>query len=125
MSKNFLKLHFYYPALLSLSIPSTSLSSVLLFCSIFSQHSPSPIQAAVEKQTQGSMHVFGTLLTSIERSQAQLLEAIEMGRRSAEYQAESMLRELDMEVTELRKRNAALAKLAQTEDCISGLKVET
>ncbi|KAI4879375.1 hypothetical protein NFI96_019445 [Prochilodus magdalenae] len=79
------------------------------------------IKMAAERETQGCMRVFGSLVNSIERSQAKLLEVIEMSRRSVEHQAESMLRELDLEVTELRKRSAVLAKLAQTDDCVSGL----
>ncbi|XP_035375557.1 E3 ubiquitin-protein ligase TRIM41 isoform X2 [Electrophorus electricus] len=80
------------------------------------------IKMAAEKEMQGGMRIFGLLLSSVERSQAELLEVIEMSRRSAEHQAEVMIRELDLELTELRKRSAMLGKLAQTDDCISGLR---
>ncbi|XP_066536674.1 E3 ubiquitin-protein ligase TRIM21 [Hoplias malabaricus] len=80
------------------------------------------IKTAVERETAASMRVFAALLSSLEHSQAKLLEVIEMSRRSVEHQAEGMLRELDMEVTELRKRSAALTQLIQTDDCISGLR---
>uniref|UniRef100_W5KUT0 E3 ubiquitin-protein ligase TRIM39-like n=1 Tax=Astyanax mexicanus TaxID=7994 RepID=W5KUT0_ASTMX len=80
------------------------------------------IKVAAERETQDSMRVIGAFLSAIERSQAELLEVIEMSRRKVEHQAEGMLRELDLEVTELRKRSAALSKLAQIDDCISGLK---
>ncbi|XP_036451942.1 E3 ubiquitin-protein ligase TRIM39 isoform X1 [Colossoma macropomum] len=80
------------------------------------------IKMAAEREKQDCMRVIGALLSSIEHSQAELLEVIEMRRRSVEHQAEGMLRELDLEVTELRMRSAALAKLAQTDCCISGLR---
>ncbi|KAL6490691.1 hypothetical protein MHYP_G00010360 [Metynnis hypsauchen] len=80
------------------------------------------IKMAAEREKQDCVRVIGALLSSIEHSQAELLEVTEMRRRSVEHQAESMLRELDLEVTELRKRSAALAKLAQTDCCISGLR---
>uniref|UniRef100_A0A4W4H1T4 E3 ubiquitin-protein ligase TRIM39-like n=1 Tax=Electrophorus electricus TaxID=8005 RepID=A0A4W4H1T4_ELEEL len=83
------------------------------------------IKMAAEKEMQGGMRIFGLLLSSVERSQAELLEVIEMSRRSAEHQAEVMIRELDLELTELRKRSAMLGKLAQTDDCISGLRVNS
>ncbi|XP_076828764.1 E3 ubiquitin-protein ligase TRIM39 isoform X2 [Brachyhypopomus gauderio] len=83
------------------------------------------IKMSAEKETQGSMRVFGALLNSIERGQAELLEVIEMSRRSAEHQAEVMIRELDLELAELRKRSAVLASLVQTDDCISGLRSYT
>lgn len=69
------------------------------------------------------MHVFRALLRSVELSQAELLEAIEMGRCSAEHKAEGMIRELELELTELSKRSAELDKLAQTDGCINGLRV--
>lgn len=69
------------------------------------------------------MRVFGELLSSVERSQAELIKAIELGRRSAEHEAEEIIRELELELTELWKRSAELRKLAQTDDCISGLRV--
>ncbi|MCI4377360.1 hypothetical protein PGIGA_G00202750 [Pangasianodon gigas] len=77
---------------------------------------------SAERETQHSMHVFGALLSSVERSQAELLEMTEMGRHSAEHKAEGMIRELELELTELRKRSAELGKLAQRDNYISGLK---
>uniref|UniRef100_A0A673HFV1 E3 ubiquitin-protein ligase TRIM58-like n=1 Tax=Sinocyclocheilus rhinocerous TaxID=307959 RepID=A0A673HFV1_9TELE len=73
-------------------------------------------------EVQRSMQLFGALISSLERSQAGLLEVTEINRRSAEHQAELMIRELEQEITELRRRSTALAKLAQTENYITGLK---
>ncbi|XP_016405239.1 E3 ubiquitin-protein ligase TRIM58-like [Sinocyclocheilus rhinocerous] len=76
-----------------------------------------------EHEVQRSMQLFGALISSLERSQAGLLEVTEINRRSAEHQAELMIRELEQEITELRRRSTALAKLAQTENYITGLKM--
>ncbi|KAB5579297.1 hypothetical protein PHYPO_G00193490 [Pangasianodon hypophthalmus] len=59
---------------------------------------------------------------SVERSQAELLKMNEMGQHSAEHKAEGMIRELELELTELRKRSAEMGKLAQRDDYISRLK---
>lgn len=69
------------------------------------------------------MQMFGALMGSLERSQAELLEVTEINRRSAEHQAELMIRELELEITEMRRRSAALAKLAKTDNFVTGLKV--
>lgn len=78
---------------------------------------------SAERETQDSMRVFGALMNYVECSQAEVLKAIEMGQHSAEHKAEGMIRELELELTELRKRSAELGKLAQTDDCINGLRV--
>ncbi|XP_052458485.1 E3 ubiquitin-protein ligase TRIM39 isoform X1 [Carassius gibelio] len=75
-----------------------------------------------EHEVQRSMQLFGALISSLERSQAGLLEVTEINRLSAEHQAELMIRELEQEITELRRRSTALAKLAQSENYITGLK---
>nr|XP_055053490.1 E3 ubiquitin-protein ligase TRIM39 [Misgurnus anguillicaudatus] len=80
------------------------------------------IKMLSEREAQRSMQVFGTLVKSIECSQAGMLEVIEKNRRSAEQQAEVIIRELEQEITQLRKRSAALGKVAQTKDYITGLK---
>lgn len=76
-----------------------------------------------EHEVQRSMQLFEEVIRSLERSQAGLLEVTEMNRHSAEHQAELMIRELEQDITELRRKSTALAKLAQTENYITGLKV--
>uniref|UniRef100_A0A8C1QXB3 E3 ubiquitin-protein ligase TRIM39-like n=1 Tax=Cyprinus carpio TaxID=7962 RepID=A0A8C1QXB3_CYPCA len=80
------------------------------------------VDIKVSNAVQRSMQLFGALISSLERSQAGLLEVTEINRRSAEHQAELMITELEQEITELRRRSTALAKLAQTENYITGLK---
>lgn len=80
------------------------------------------IKALAEQEAQRCMQLFGALISSLERSQAGLLEVTEINRRSAEHQTEFMIRELEQEITELRTRSTQLTKLAQTDNYITGLK---
>ncbi|XP_057201361.1 zinc finger protein RFP isoform X2 [Triplophysa rosa] len=75
-----------------------------------------------EREKQRSMQFIGALISSIECSQAGLLEVIEINCCSAEHQAEVMIKELEQEITQLRKRSAALGKVAQIKDYNTGLK---
>lgn len=80
-------------------------------------------QLAVERETAGSVCVFSALVSAIERSQAELMEVLELSRRAAEHQADVMIRQLELEVEELRSRESALAQLAQSDDQIHCVKV--
>ncbi|KAJ8342063.1 hypothetical protein SKAU_G00319910 [Synaphobranchus kaupii] len=74
------------------------------------------IKAWAEQETEGSVRAFSVLVSGVERSQAELLEVIEMNRRAAERQAEGFIQELQQEIGELRKRRTELGHLAQSED---------
>ncbi|XP_022616823.1 E3 ubiquitin-protein ligase TRIM39-like [Seriola dumerili] len=74
------------------------------------------LELAVERETAGSVGMFFALVSAIERSQAELMEVMEMSRRAAEHQADAMIRQLELEVEELRRRGSALAELAQSDD---------
>ncbi|KAJ8366820.1 hypothetical protein AAFF_G00342030, partial [Aldrovandia affinis] len=80
------------------------------------------IRTWAERETKDSVHSFTALVSSVERSQAELLEVIEMNRRAAERQAEGLIQELQLEIAELRKRSAMLGHLGQSEDHIFFLK---
>lgn len=80
------------------------------------------IQAAAEREIDGAVCVFSKVISSVERCQAEVLEVIEMNRRAAEHRAQSLLRELEEEITELKKRSTALNQLALSEDYIHFLK---
>ncbi|XP_028329786.1 E3 ubiquitin-protein ligase TRIM39 isoform X2 [Gouania willdenowi] len=76
----------------------------------------------VERETAGSVEMFSALMAAIERSQAELMEALELGRRAAEHQAEAMIRQLEEEVDTLRRRESALSELAKSDDHIHCVK---
>lgn len=77
----------------------------------------------MERETAGSVCLFSALVCAIERSQAELMEVMEMSRRAAEHQADAMIRQLELEVEELRRRENTLAELAQSDDHIHCVKV--
>ncbi|XP_044045662.1 E3 ubiquitin-protein ligase TRIM21 [Siniperca chuatsi] len=81
------------------------------------------IQVAAERETDGTVCVFSKLISSVERCQAEVLEVIEMSWRAAERRAQSLLRELEEEIAELKKRRTALSQLALSEDYIHFLKM--
>ncbi|XP_075948514.1 E3 ubiquitin-protein ligase TRIM21 [Anarhichas minor] len=78
--------------------------------------SATELELAVERETAGSVCLFSELVSAIERSQAELMEVMEMSRRAATHQADAMVRQLELEVEELRRRESALAELAQSDD---------
>ncbi|XP_034713023.1 E3 ubiquitin-protein ligase TRIM39 isoform X2 [Etheostoma cragini] len=80
------------------------------------RQSVTELELAVEQETVGSVSMLSELISAIQRSQAELMEVMEMSRRAAEHQADSMIRQLELEIEELRRRESALAQLAQSDD---------
>lgn len=59
-----------------------------------------------------------------ERSALLTPQVIELSRRAAEHRAQSLLKELEEELTELRRRSTALSQLTLSEDYVHFLKVD-
>ncbi|KAL6491209.1 hypothetical protein MHYP_G00015540 [Metynnis hypsauchen] len=76
-----------------------------------------------EKEKADSVEVFRALLRCIERSQAELLEVMDEKQKAAERQAEEFIKELEQEITELKRRDTELEKLSHTEDHLHLLQV--
>ncbi|XP_074517984.1 E3 ubiquitin-protein ligase TRIM39 [Halichoeres trimaculatus] len=83
------------------------------------------LQLTVEQETAGSVSLFSELVSAIERSQAELMEVMEMSRRAAERQADVMIRQLELEIDELRRRETSLIELSQLDDALHGIKTFT
>ncbi|XP_069044928.1 E3 ubiquitin-protein ligase TRIM39-like isoform X2 [Lepisosteus oculatus] len=75
-------------------------------------------KSSAEREIVDSVQVFTSLRNSIERSQAELIELIEEKQRAAERRAEGIIKELEQEITELKRRNTELEQLSHTEDHI-------
>nr|XP_046255839.1 nuclear factor 7, ovary [Scatophagus argus] len=86
------------------------------------QNSLREIQAAAEAEADGAVCAFSKVISSMERCQAEILEMIEMSRKAAEHRAQNLLKELEQEIAELKKRRTALTQLALTEDYVHFLK---
>ncbi|KAK6314841.1 hypothetical protein J4Q44_G00143700 [Coregonus suidteri] len=69
-----------------------------------------------EREISDSVQVFTDLVRSIERSQAELIEVIEEKQKAAERQAEGLIKELEQEITELKRRSTELEQLSHIED---------
>nr|XP_020479925.1 nuclear factor 7, brain-like [Monopterus albus] len=80
------------------------------------------LELAVERETAGSVSLFSALVSAVERSQAELMEVLEMSYRAAKLQASTMICQLELEVKELRRRENALEKLSQSNDHIHCVK---
>lgn len=80
------------------------------------------IKDTAERETDGAVCAFSKLISSVEHCQAEVLEVIEMTLRAAERRAQSVLRELEEEIAELKRRSSALSQLALSEDYIFFLK---
>ncbi|TMS02140.1 E3 ubiquitin-protein ligase TRIM39 [Larimichthys crocea] len=80
------------------------------------------LELAVERETASSVCLFSELASAIERSQAELMEVMDRSRRAAEQQADAMIRQLELEVEELRRRESTIAELVQSDDHIHCVK---
>ncbi|TKS93025.1 E3 ubiquitin-protein ligase TRIM39 [Collichthys lucidus] len=80
------------------------------------------LELAVERETASSVCLFSELASAIERSQVELMEVMDRSRRAAEQQADAMIRQLELEVEELRRRESTIAELVQSDDHIHCVK---
>ena len=72
---------------------------------------------------QGTVHVFTSLVASVQRCQTELLQLVETARRAAHHRGQTLLRELEQEISELKKKSSALTQLGQTDDYVLFFKV--
>ncbi|KAG7485386.1 E3 ubiquitin-protein ligase TRIM39-like [Solea senegalensis] len=86
------------------------------------QNSLQQIKAAAARETDGTVCAFSKLIASVERCQAEILEMIEMSHRASEHRAQSLLKELEEEIAELKRRSNVLSHLAVSEDYVLFLK---
>lgn len=59
---------------------------------------------------------FTALVEFIERSQAELMGVIEKKQKSAERRPKGLIKELEQEITELKRRSTELEQISHTED---------
>ncbi len=80
-------------------------------------------QTTSEKEKAESTELFTGLIRSIERCQSELLEMMEQKQKAAEKQAEELIKELEQEITEIKRRDTKLEQLSHTEDHLHFLQV--
>ncbi|XP_060771242.1 E3 ubiquitin-protein ligase TRIM39-like [Neoarius graeffei] len=76
-----------------------------------------------EKEKAESVEVFSALMQCIQRSQSELLKVMEEKQKAAEAQAEEFIKEMEQEITELKRRNIELEQLSHTEDHLHLLQI--
>ncbi|XP_060730827.1 E3 ubiquitin-protein ligase TRIM39-like isoform X2 [Tachysurus vachellii] len=87
------------------------------------KHSAEQSKRSTEKEKADSVEVFTALIRSIERSQAELLEVMEEKQKAAETQAEGLIKELEQEISVLKRRDTELEQLSQTEEHLHLLQI--
>ncbi|XP_053537886.1 zinc-binding protein A33 isoform X1 [Ictalurus punctatus] len=87
------------------------------------KHSVELSKRSTEKEKADSVEVFTALIRSIERSQAELLDVMEEKQKAAERQAEGLIKELEQEITVLKRRDTELEQLSHTEEHLHLLQI--
>ncbi|XP_042361250.1 E3 ubiquitin-protein ligase TRIM39-like [Plectropomus leopardus] len=69
-----------------------------------------------DREIADGVQVFTALKESVERKQAELIDTIKEKQRQTEIQAEGFIKELEQEISELRKRSTEVEQLSRSED---------
>ncbi|XP_039663459.1 E3 ubiquitin-protein ligase TRIM39-like [Perca fluviatilis] len=80
------------------------------------KHSVELSEEDADREIAGGVQVFTALKESVERSQAELMDTIKEKQRKMEKQAEGFIKELEQEISELKKRSTEVEQLSQSED---------
>ncbi|XP_035859421.1 E3 ubiquitin-protein ligase TRIM21-like [Sander lucioperca] len=80
------------------------------------KHSVELSEEDADREIAGGVQVFIALKESVERSQAELIDTIKEKQRKMEKQAEGFIKELEQEISELKKRSTEVEQLSQSED---------
>ncbi|XP_018597317.1 finTRIM family, member 83 [Scleropages formosus] len=76
------------------------------------------LKSSAQRALQESEKLFGDMLRSIERMQAEMTKLISSNKRAATNSAEGHMERLSQEIADLKKRDAELTQLSRTEDHI-------
>ncbi|XP_060727474.1 E3 ubiquitin-protein ligase TRIM39-like [Tachysurus vachellii] len=87
------------------------------------KHSVEQSKRSTEKEKADNVEVFTALIRSIERSQAELPEMMEEKQKAAERQAEGLIKELEQEISVLKRRDTELEQLSHTEEHLHLLQI--
>lgn len=92
---------------------------------LFSLNNPfsTPTQINSKRDVEESVQVLSVLIRTVERSQAELVEAIQRRQAAAEQRAERLITELELEIIELQRRRNEMEQLFHTDDHLHLLQV--
>ncbi|KAM9347478.1 E3 ubiquitin-protein ligase TRIM21-like [Symphorus nematophorus] len=80
------------------------------------KHSVKLSKDGADREIADGVQVFTALKESVERRQAELMDTIKEKQRKTEKQAEGFIKELEQEISELKKRSTELQQLSRSED---------
>ncbi|XP_074489701.1 zinc finger protein RFP-like isoform X1 [Sebastes fasciatus] len=80
------------------------------------KHSVGLSKEDADREIADGVQVFTALKESVERSQAELIDTLKEKQRKTEKQAEGFIKELEQEISELKKRSTEVVKLSRSED---------
>ncbi|XP_037623513.1 E3 ubiquitin-protein ligase TRIM21-like [Sebastes umbrosus] len=80
------------------------------------KHSVGLSKVDADREIADGVQVFTALKESVERSQAELIDTIKEKQRKTEKQAEGFIKELEQEISELKKRSTEVEQLLLSED---------
>ncbi|XP_040019816.2 E3 ubiquitin-protein ligase TRIM21 [Gasterosteus aculeatus] len=80
------------------------------------KHSLELSEEAADREVAEGVLVFSALKESVERSQAELIDTIKEKQRKTQKQAEGFIKELEQEISELKKRSTEVEQLSHSED---------
>ncbi|KAK9516141.1 hypothetical protein VZT92_024094 [Zoarces viviparus] len=80
------------------------------------KHSAKISEEDADREIADGVQVFTALKESVERSQAELINTIKEKQRKTEKQAEGFIKELEQEISELKKRSTEVEQLSRSED---------
>ncbi|KAI5615190.1 bloodthirsty-relatedprotein family, member 6, partial [Silurus asotus] len=87
------------------------------------KHSVEVNKKNLEKEKADVVKMFSALIRCIRRSQAELLKVMEKKQKAAEMQAEDFIKDLEQELSDLKRRNTDLEQLLHTEDHLHLLQI--
>ncbi|XP_037622280.1 E3 ubiquitin-protein ligase TRIM21-like [Sebastes umbrosus] len=80
------------------------------------KHSVGLSKEDADREIADGVQVFTALKEYVERSQAELIDMIKEKQRKTEKQAEGFIKELEQEISELKKRSTEVVQLSHSED---------
>ncbi|XP_068579493.1 E3 ubiquitin-protein ligase TRIM21-like isoform X2 [Cebidichthys violaceus] len=80
------------------------------------KHSVEHSEENADREIADGVQVFTALKESVERSQAELIDTIKEKQRKTKKQAEGFIKELEQEISELKKRSTEVEQLSRSED---------
>ncbi|KAK9516207.1 hypothetical protein VZT92_024152 [Zoarces viviparus] len=80
------------------------------------KHSVKISEKDADREIADGVQVFTALKESVERSQSELIDTIKEKQRKTEKQAEGFIKELEQELSDLKKRSTEVEQLSRSED---------